>query len=154
VRFIIEFLATGFYLGYIPFASGTFGTILGLLIWVLLSQSFFFYIIVIVFTISGFLISNYAEKYLFNEKDSRKIVIDEIVGILITFVAFKFALDVEGCTYLASGFILFRFFDILKPFPIKNMQKLNGGIGIMLDDIASGVLSNIILQFIRLIFFN
>ncbi len=73
--------------------------------------------------------------------DPSEVVIDEVCGILVTF----FLVPVSWVTAV-SGFILFRFFDIVKPFPIRQLEKLPKGWGVMTDDLAAGVASNIILQ--------
>jgi len=76
-------------------------------------------------------------------EDDRRIVIDEICGFLITMFAVE-----KSLKSLAIGFILFRIFDILKPFPVKRSQNLPGGWGVMIDDLLAGVYSNIILRII------
>jgi len=152
INFFVKLLATGFFLGYIPWASGTFSSILGVIIWIFFSRSFFYYIILFIFLVSGIFLSDYAEKMIFYEKDSSRIVIDEIAGMLVTFTTFEFTFTAQGILYLIIGFILFRFFDIVKPFRIKDLQTLEGGVGIMIDDLVSGVLANLILQIIRLMF--
>lgn len=74
--------------------------------------------------------------------DDRKIVIDEFVGCLIALFALPLTIG-----FVAGGFLLFRFFDILKPFPISVIDKrFKTGFGVMADDIVSGVMANIILQ--------
>ena len=153
-RFLVKLLATGFFTGYIPFAPGTFGAILGAIIWILVSKSFYYYIAVFIIVISGFFISGYAEKNIFLKKDSSKIVIDEISGILIAFITFQFELTISGITYLIFGFILFRFFDIVKPPPIRKAQRIRGGTGIMLDDVFCGVITNAVLQVLRILLFS
>jgi CDP-diacylglycerol--glycerol-3-phosphate 3-phosphatidyltransferase len=154
LNFTVKFVASGFFIGYIPFASGTFGTVLGCAVWILLSRSILFYAVAAVFVILGFAVSGYAEKKVFFEEDSPRIVIDEIAGILAAFVTFKFLPGLSGAVYLASGFIIFRFFDILKPFPIKNIQKVRAGAGVMLDDILAAIFTNIVLQLVRIFIFE
>jgi phosphatidylglycerophosphatase A len=146
---LMRCLATGFYTGYIPGPRGTYGALVGVCVWILFSNSPAFTIIVFVFVVGGTLVAGHAEKYIFREKDSSKIVIDEIAGMLVTFTTFRFHITLDSFVYLGAGFLLFRFFDILKPPPIRNLQKIRGGAGIMLDDVFSGVLSNVILQCIR-----
>ncbi|MBN9383641.1 MAG: phosphatidylglycerophosphatase A [Chitinophagaceae bacterium] len=79
-------------------------------------------------------------------KDSSKVVIDEVAGMCLTllFIPVKWQ-------YVFTGLVLFRFFDIVKPLYIRRMEKLNGGWGVMLDDVLAGVYSNIVLQLIVLI---
>ena len=80
----------------------------------------------------------------FIKNDPSEIVIDEFVGCLFTFIAIKINFKT-----IILGFILFRIFDITKIFGIKRIEKLNGATGILLDDIAAGILSNLILQVIK-----
>jgi phosphatidylglycerophosphatase A len=147
---IAELLATFFYIGYIPFMPGTFGTIAGVIIFVFLSKSFFvYYGLLIAIAACSVWVSGYAEKHIFETKDPKAVVIDEVAGFLIAMISFQFNGTLESLKYLVIGFILFRFFDIWKPYPIWNLQKLKGGWGIVLDDLMAGIYTNIILQFIR-----
>lgn len=147
-----EFVATGFFTGYIPFMPGTFGTLLGVLIYVFLSPiAIAYYIAIPVLMITAIPIADYAEKHIFKEKDSSHIVIDEVVGYLIGMISFQFTMNAEGVKYLVIGFILFRVFDIWKPYPIKHSQKLEGGLGIVIDDVLAGIYTNLFLQFLRLV---
>jgi CDP-diacylglycerol--glycerol-3-phosphate 3-phosphatidyltransferase len=152
--FTVKLFSSGFYTGFIPFASGTFGTLLGCVLWVLLSETPFYYAAAAFFVLIGFAVSGYAESRIFFEKDSPRIVIDELAGILAVFVSFKFAHGLAGFVYLAVGFLLFRLFDILKPFPINNLQNVRGGAGVMLDDLLAAVFTNIALQLIRFLIFE
>jgi phosphatidylglycerophosphatase A len=82
-----------------------------------------------------------AEKVL-ADKDPGCIVIDEIVGMAVTFFAVEFS-----WTAAMAGFVLFRFFDILKPFPIRYLEKrYSGGFGVVIDDVAAGIMSNLVLR--------
>jgi len=139
-----------FFIGYIPAGSGTAASMAGALIWVLISRIPAYYWTVFLTIGAGFLVSGYAERKVFGEKDSSKIVIDEVSGIFIAYLSFTFT-PPRGYLYLAAGFVLFRFFDILKPFPIFLLERVKGGPGIMLDDIVSGLFSNLVLQGIRLL---
>ena len=109
----------------------------------LLSQSF----LILGCLIIGVVASSVAEKK-FDKKDDHRIVIDEIISIFITFWGFESGISVA---VLASGFILNRLLDIWKPFFISRLQNIHGGWGIMLDDAASAVISNIVLRMILLI---
>lgn len=142
---IVVNVATMGFIGKAPFAPGTFGSMIGLFFYYLMS---FFPLLPTFFSIIGFLlfsiwIAGKAEKVL-GEKDPGCIVIDEVVGIAVTF----FALPVNVFIGVI-GFFLFRFFDILKPFPIRFLEKrISGGTGIVIDDVVAGIMSNFILHII------
>jgi len=154
MNFIIRLLSTGFFCGYIRGARGTYASIIACGIWVFLYNKPYYPIVVGCFVSLGFTIAGYAEKKIFNEKDSSKIVIDEMAGMLASFISFRFMLNAEGVLYLAAGLILFRFFDIVKPAPVGSFQRLNGGVGIMMDDLVSGALANGLLQLVRILVFR
>jgi len=142
------FLATGFGSGYSPFASGTVGSavaiLLYLLIFPLLSQAHFLLglLFLVAATALAIRCSDEAEKY-FKKKDDGRVVIDEFVGQW-------FALYLIPFTWWTPivAFSLFRFFDIAKVFPANHFEKLPGGQGIVLDDVMAGIYSNIVLQII------
>jgi phosphatidylglycerophosphatase A len=147
VKQFILFWATGFGVGYSPIAPGTLGTLIAIPIYYFLSgiPSPLYEITLIGFLFLSVWISENAEIF-FGKKDDQRIVIDEIVGFLITMLWVPKILP-----FIIIGFFLFRFFDILKPFPIRRLEKrLKGGYGVVLDDAIAGVYSNII---IRIIFY-
>lgn len=139
----ILFFATGATAGNIPFAPGTMGTVAGLPLCYLISR---FHpgiqvASIVLFAVFAVWISERAEQIL-GKKDPGRIVIDEMVGIFITLAAMPFTIWTA-----LGGFVLFRFFDILKPFPIRNLErKFSGGIGIVIDDVAAGILAHIVLR--------
>ena len=142
-RSFFVFLGTGFYSGYCPVAPGTAVTVVGIGFFWCFSQfpHLLYLITVLAFIFLSAWIAEGAEK-IFQKKDSPLIVVDEIAGFLVTM-----ALIPWSWFYVGAGFFLFRFFDILKPFPIRFIdKKLPGGWGIVLDDIAAGIYANIILQ--------
>ena len=153
-NFITKTLATGFGTGYFPFASGTVGSLIGILLYIALIQFTPLQMIHIAFAliicIIGIPVSTKAEK-LFGKKDPGTIVIDEIAGCLV-FLAFSPELKAYGSFiyppiwYLISGFLLFRIFDILKPYPANKLQALNGGTGVMADDIIAGIYTALVLK--------
>jgi len=143
-------IATGFYSGYLPKAPGTWGSLVGvLLVFLLHALSLQIYLSVVAgLFIVGSFVAGEAEKILDN-RDPGVVVIDEIVGMLITMIA----VPVTPLT-MALGFILFRVFDIAKPFPVNFFdQHFHGGLGIMLDDVVAGIYSLIIMQLILLLAF-
>lgn len=143
-KYLSRTIATVFFVGYIPFASGTFGTLAGLgAIWLLSLDNFHIVVIAGVGILVGTVSAHVAEKD-FHEKDSKYIVIDEFVGYFISIVFIPLTAG-----YMAAAFFLFRFFDVWKPFPIRNIEKtVNGGLGVMLDDVAAGIFTNFILQIV------
>ncbi|TDP94187.1 phosphatidylglycerophosphatase A [Halanaerobium saccharolyticum] len=138
---INHLLASGFYSGHLPAAPGTWGSLLMVLL------LFFFPILNNIYLISalsigGIAVANFEERQT-GIKDDSKIVIDEMAGQLLTFYTLKTSIPV-----LVGGFILFRVFDITKPWLIDKVQDLPSGWGVMLDDILAGLTSLIILKII------
>lgn len=150
-----EMAATSFFVGYFPFMPGTMGTFVGVALYILLSSlTIYFYILAIaVLLVLAVWVSDYAEKHIFKIKDAPHIVIDETVGFLIAMTSFTFDRSLESIKYLVIGFILFRVFDIWKPYPIKDSQKIEGGFGIVIDDFLAAVYTNLFLQFLRIFHF-
>ena len=138
---LITLLATGFGAGLVPVAPGTVGTLVGVLI-CLISLPFP-WIIRLLFVLAllavSFYISHQSEK-IYQRKDDQRIVIDEIIGFQITMLPVAISV-----LHLCVGFVLFRVFDILKPFPIGNLQRLPGGWGVVIDDVAAGIYAGVIL---------
>jgi len=140
---IAVFLSSGLGLGFLPKAPGTFGTLWGVLLFYLgrhLSWQIFAAATVVAILLA-ILISHFAEKSL-GTHDSSHIVVDEIVGYLVTVVGFSFDWKVA-----IWAFFVFRFFDIAKPFPVRWMdQKIPGGAGVVLDDVGAGIYANLTLR--------
>ncbi len=140
------FFATGFGAGYSPWMPGTMGSAVGVaLFWVIRNLAPVPYTVTVVtFTIFGCWVSGLADQFL-GTKDNSKIVIDEIAGIFVT-MAF---VPVTWKSLLA-GFVLFRLFDIWKPFPARLIQdKVPGGWGVVGDDVMVAVYANLVLQAAR-----
>ncbi|MGM0437576.1 MAG: phosphatidylglycerophosphatase A family protein [Bacillota bacterium] len=141
-----RFLATGFFIGEIPGAPGTYGSILAILFLLFLPfLNKIYFIILFILIATGI---SYLEELNTGVKDDPKIVIDEIAGIFVTFVFLELNFII-----LFLGFILFRIFDIFKPYVIDKVQKLPYGIGVMADDILAGFFSWIILNLIIIFLF-
>ncbi|MCL0040941.1 phosphatidylglycerophosphatase A [Thermodesulfovibrionales bacterium] len=142
-----KIIATVFFVGYIPFAPGTFGSLVAaIFIWTFRPDVLETVIILIAGFTIGVLVSNTTEKE-FGQKDSKQIVIDEFVGYCVAIAFLPITIE-----YVIATFFLFRFFDILKPPPIRNIERMfSGGFGIMIDDVAAGVLTNIILQIVNIV---
>ena len=141
---IAHLLATGFGVGYIPRAPGTFGSLLGLLIFIPIQSMPYPYPILFLMALFG--ASVYAINLslpIFGRKDPREIVIDEIWAILL--ILFTIPPSWIGW---GLGFILFRFFDITKPLPVRKAERLPGGWGVMADDLVAAVFVIVILKII------
>lgn len=139
----VLFLATGFFVGTVPFAPGTFGAIIGLPVCFLISKLNFLLAVVytLVFILFAIWVAAAAGKIL-KKEDPAEIVIDEIAGLMVTLVGIPFT---PGTAI--AGFVIFRAFDILKPFPIRTLEeKVSGGPGIVLDDVMAGIYGNIVLR--------
>jgi len=145
MKHFILLLATGFGVGYSPIAPGTLGTLIAIPVYYFLSNisSPLYEITLIGFFFLSVWISENAEIFL-GKKDDQRIVIDEIMGFLVTMLWVP-----KTAILMVIGFFLFRFFDILKPFPIRRLEKkLKGGYGVVLDDVLAGVYANIALHVI------
>ena len=137
------FIATFGYCGYFPFAPGTVGSAAGLLVYLVVwwSQSSVFEIALIaVLFLAGTWAGTVAERY-FGGIDPGPIVLDEVVGMLITL-----AFIPVGPSGALAGFLLFRVFDVLKPFPARRLESLHGGLGVMADDAMAAVYANLSLR--------
>ncbi len=138
---LIKIIATFFGLGYLPLMPGTAASIAGLLIFLLVGNRSAWYVLITAFMLfAGFAVSGRAERA-FDRKDSRRIVIDEVAGMLTALLFLPYNIRIA-----LSGLVLFRIFDIAKPYPCNRLQHLSGSAGIMLDDIVAGLYANIILQ--------
>ena len=148
---LFMFIATGAYTGYLPKAPGTWGSLLGVGIWLGLRRLElipYLTCVAIIFLI-GTICAGAAEKIV-DRGDPGLVVIDEIAGQLIA---------LAGAPYhpvaALAGFLLFRLFDILKPFPVGWLDsRIHGGLGIMLDDVVAGLYALIVLQLAWRIFFS
>jgi len=141
-RFII-LAATWFGTGFSPVASGTVGTIAAVPLYLLMAQlpAPLYIITTLVFTFFACRVSGQAEE-IFREKDSGKIVIDEVAGYLVTMTAVPFSW--KG---VVVGFLLFRFFDISKIPPARFFDRsVKNGYGVVLDDVVAGIYSCITLH--------
>lgn len=141
----VMFLATGFYIGNIPFAPGTFGSLIGLPLCFALARISLAPAVLctLLFIFFAVYIADVAEKLL-QRNDPGCIVIDEIAGMLVALVGLPF-----NPITVVIGFIIFRILDILKPFPIRDLDKrVPGGLGVVADDVAAGIITNLLLRVI------
>jgi phosphatidylglycerophosphatase A len=139
------FVATVAYCGYFPIAPGTVGSAVGLvfyaLVWWTGSWTVEAGLILAVFA-AGVWAGTTAERF-FGGIDPGPIVIDEVVGMLITL-----AFIPVGWSAALAGFVLFRIFDVVKPYPADQFERLRGGLGVMADDAMAGVYANISLRLV------
>ncbi len=145
---VLTHIATIGFLGYSPFAPGTVGSLFALASFLLIAWSAYaHFFIIISLAVLGVYASSTAEKVL-REKDSKKIIIDEFVGFYVSVFCLPKTLG-----FIIAAFLLFRFFDILKPLFIAKLEKtLSGGLGVMADDILAGIYTNLVLQVFILVF--
>lgn len=167
----IALFFTTFGVGYIPIAPGTFGSLVGVLIylsvslleanvgiilsgngWRLEQISALFFAVnlfaLTIFCLLGIWASSRAV-LIFKDKDPQKAVVDEVLGQLIVFLFVPFALSWH---FVLAGFLLFRLFDIWKPYPIDSLQNLPAGIGVCADDLVAGVYGGVCLSIIYAIY--
>ncbi len=142
-KLLAIFIASGAFIGYFPIAPGTMGSLLALLIiWYLKS---FPWIVLVLTTIALLVIGIWAAGetcQILKKKDASQVVMDEIVGMMITMVGLPLT-----PYWLVIGFFVFRILDIVKPSPAKYFdEKVAGGVGVMMDDVIAGIYGNIILQ--------
>lgn len=134
-------IATVFGVGYAPIAPGTWGSAAGLLVWWLLPASPVPQAVTIVIMfVAGSWAGNVAEQH-FSHTDPGQVVIDEVMGMLITLL-----LNPVGWRGAVVGFVLFRVFDVIKPYPANRLERLHGGIGVMADDAMAAVYANLVLR--------
>ena len=134
-------IATVFGVGYAPIAPGTFGSAAGLLVWWLLpaSASVHAVAIVVLFALGSWS-GGRAERH-FGRTDPGHVVIDEVMGMLITLW-----LNPVGWVGALVGFGMFRLFDVIKPYPSDRLERLHGGVGVMADDGMAAVYANLALR--------
>ena len=147
INFFEKILGSGFYTGYIPLASGTFGSLAGLILYAIpgFEIPLVSFSAIILFTVIGIYIGNkFDEIY---GKDPAECTIDEIVGMWITLLYLPKTIWIS-----ILAFIVWRALDVIKPFPARKLEKLKGGLGIMIDDIVAGVYSLGIVHLILFIF--
>ncbi|MEE8319992.1 MAG: phosphatidylglycerophosphatase A [bacterium] len=147
--FITKMLVTGFGVGYFPIASGTLGTLLAVPLFIYLARGGTGPVLagVVVISIVGVPLASRME-YLTRTTDPKPVVIDEIAGYLLAMAG-----SPADPVYMVLGFFIFRFFDIVKPPPIRKLERtLSGGVGIMVDDLFAGMYSWLVLRLIERIF--
>ncbi len=143
LSFIEKLLGSGFYTGYIPFASGTFGTLAALIIYLIPGFENPYVIVptIFIFFIYGVYVGNKFENIY--GKDPSECTIDEVVGTWISYLLLPKTIGIIIIT-----FFLWRALDIFKPYPARKLENLNGGLGIMIDDVVSGFYTLIIMHLV------
>ena len=141
-------LSTWFGTGLIPPVPGTMGTLGAIPLLILFSYTgnLFQPLLIIIFVTIAVWAAE-TRSSLLNQKDPSQVVIDEVAGFLVTFLFLPLTWK-----NLGLAFILFRLFDIIKPFPIRRLEELKGGLGIVMDDLLAGVYANLCLRLILFFF--
>jgi phosphatidylglycerophosphatase A len=142
-----KLIGSGFYTGYFPVASGTIGSLAALLIYLIPGFEHLFIIIpfTLIFIVYGIYLGN---KFEINYgKDPAECTVDEVVGTWISVIALPKTLWI-----IVATFFLWRILDIIKPSPARNLERLNGGLGIMFDDVVSGIYTLIIMHLVVYLF--
>ena len=134
IKVIEKILGSGFYTGYIPFAPGTFGSLAAIIIYLIpgFEKPEIIIPLTIIFFVLGIKIGDKFEEVY--GKDPSQCTIDEIVGTWISLFLIP-----KTAVYIIITFVIWRIFDIIKPYPANKLEKLKGGLGIMMDDVVSGV---------------
>lgn len=128
-----------FGVGYLPLIPGTFGSMVGVAIFLLLVQSLALQLLFIpVIVVLGVWAASRTEKLL-GRKDPGKVVVDEVAGQMIALTPLPFLADGPWLVWVIVSFNLFRLFDIFKPYPARRFEALPGGFGIMADDLVAGI---------------
>lgn len=137
-----KLVATGFFSGYAPIAPGTAGSLVAVLIyWFFINSNFQLLVITLLFFILGILTSAEFERR--DGHDPSIVVVDEMVGMWISLLYVE-----KRVSSVLISFFLFRLMDVIKPPPAKKFDNMNGGLGIMMDDVIAGVYANILTQII------
>lgn len=147
INFFEKFIGSGFYTGYSPYISGTVGSLAALIIYLIPGFEELFVIIpvILIFMVYGIYLGDKFEvEY---GKDPSQCTVDEVVGMWISLVALP-----KNIGIVVSAFILWRVLDIIKPPPARNLERLKGGLGIMIDDVISGIYTLIIMHLVVYLF--
>jgi len=136
-------IATALGAGYAPIAPGTFGSAVGIVLWIVLPNTLWLQLIaIVVVCVVGTWSGSIAEEH-FARHDPNQVVVDEVAGMRVTLLLSP----IGGYGWMAVAFLLFRAADIVKPFPANRLERLPGGMGIMADDVMAGVYANLALRF-------
>jgi phosphatidylglycerophosphatase A len=147
LNFFEKLIGSGFYTGYIPFASGTWGSLAALIIYLIpgFEKPVIIIPAIVLFTILGIFIGNKFD--VVYGKDPAECTVDEMVGMWISLLFLP-----KTILVVTAAFLCWRAFDIFKPAPARELESLKGGVGIMMDDIVAGIYSLLLLHLILFIF--
>ena len=141
-----EWLATCFKIGHLPIAPGTWGSLVAIIGWWLwlqyLDPLVFIVLIIAIFAIGVFTTNTIIAHT--GEKDPSRVIIDEVAGQWLGLLILP-----DGMLYIVGAFVLFRFLDIIKPWPIRQMEQFPKGWGVMLDDTLAGLLTLGLIQVVN-----
>ncbi|MFI5237831.1 MAG: phosphatidylglycerophosphatase A [Ignavibacteriales bacterium] len=143
INFFEKFIGSGFYTGYFPIASGTVGSLAAIIIYLIPGFENLFVIIPTTLIFMGygiFIGTKFENQY---GKDPSECTADEVVGTWISLLALPKTLWI-----IVATFFLWRILDIIKPPPARNLERLKGGLGIMIDDVISGLYTLIIMHLV------
>ncbi len=141
-KFVANTIATFFYVGLIPVGPGTFGTLAAIpLFYALTFTPLYLYLAITVLIILISVWASTIAEEIYGKHDPGQVVADEVCGYLVTMI-----LVPPTISNIFLGFLLFRLFDITKPYPVRKFEKLPGGWGIVIDDVAAGVYACITLH--------
>jgi len=142
---VYKLIATVCGAGYLPFAPGTWGSLAGLFFFLVLSRNSLACFLVFAALFAAGKISADKMETETGRTDPSEIVIDEFVGIFFVFMYIPLT-----PFFIATGFVIYRIMDIFKPPPIKSLEKLKGGWGVMLDDVLAGIYTCLVLHLLLL----
>jgi len=147
INWFEKLIGSGFYTGYVPIASGTFGSLVAIVIYIIPGFERLEIIIpaiILLFSYGLFVSSKFEKVY---GKDPSQCTVDEVVGTWIALIALP-----KSFLIVFTTFLIWRVLDIIKPFPARLSEKLPGGVGIMIDDVISGFYTVVIVHLFVYIF--
>ena len=151
MRLLSKYFVSLFGIGYVPIAPGTLGSAFAILVWYISITYFniyyFYFLLILVFLIANQLIKHYIK--IKKKDDPSEVIIDEFIGQSIPLV-FIFEFNIYE---ILLAFSAFRFFDILKIYPVNKAENLKGATGIIMDDVVAGIYALIIIMIYKIILF-
>lgn len=138
-------IATAGGAGFTPKAPGTAGSVVGVVLYLIIPAAYYPHAIIFFLVVGTW--AAWRVELLYGH-DSQRIVIDEVIGQMITF-AFAAGRFTLSALYIAIGFGLFRLFDIVKPFPVRRLERFKRGVGVIADDVGAGIYAMLVLTLIQ-----